>query len=147
MESEAPSLFKLTIDFDQSHLFFPTIVQWVLLILLLAIFLVYGPGYIRDVRAGRKKLPFFGIPFDTLRFFGTIVLTIAYFLAMDYVGEFFPNEGLGFLFMSILFLFVLSLLYVHGVTRRKLMVISLTSLIAPTVAWHVLANMFNISLP
>ena len=147
MESEAPSLFKVTIDFDQSHLFFPTIVQWVLLVLLLAIFLIYGPGYIRDVRAGRKKLPFQGITFDHLRFFGTIGLTVVYFLSMDYVGEFFPNEGLGFLFMSILFLFVLSLLYVHGITRRKLTVISLTALITPTVAWHVLANMFNISLP
>ena len=147
MDNDASSLFNVTIDFDQSHLFFPMIVQWVLLILLVAIILIYGPGYIRDVRAGRKKLPFQGIPFDYLRFFGTIFLTIVYFLTMDYVGEFFPNEGLGFLFMSILFLFVLSLLYVHGITRRKLIVITVTSLIAPTVAWHVLANLFNISLP
>jgi putative tricarboxylic transport membrane protein len=144
MESD---LFSITIDFEQSHLFFPAIVQWVLLLLLLAIFLIYGPGYVRDVRAGKKKLPFRGIPFDKLRFFGTLVLTVVYFLSMDVVGEIFPNQGLGFLIMSIPFLFVLSLLYVHGLTRRKLAVIGLTSLIAPSIAWHTLANLFNISLP
>lgn len=147
MENEADSLFKISIDFDQSHLFFPSIVQWVLLVLLAAIFAIYGPGYIRDLRAGRKKLPFQGIPFDTLRFFGTVVLTIIYFQSMDIVGQFFPNQGLGFLIMSIPFMFILSLLYVHGITRRKLVAIGLTALIAPTVAWHTLENMFNISLP
>jgi len=147
MGSDISQLFKVTIDFDQSHLLFPAIVQWVLLVLFVAICLIYGPGYIRDIRGGTKRLPFCGIPFDKLRFFGTIALTVIYFLSMDYVGGFFPNEGLGFLFMSILFMFLMSLLYVHDLTRRKLVIIGLTALIAPTVAWHTLENLFNISLP
>lgn len=147
MKSDILQLFKIHIDFDQSHLFFPTIVEWVLLVLFAAIVLIYGPGYVRDVRAGRKTLPFRGGPFDKLRFFGTLVLTVVYFQSMDVVGGFFPNEGLGFLFMSIPFMLVLSLLYVHGVTRRKLVIIGLNALIAPSIAWYTLENLFNISLP
>ena len=147
MTSAVSQLFKVHIDFDQSHLFFPHIVEWVLLVLFIAIVVIYGPGYFRDVRAGRKKLPFQSVPFDKLRFFGTLALTVAYFQSMDVVGDFFPNEGLGFLFMSIPFMLVLSLLYVHGITRRKLVVIGLNALIAPSIAWYTLENLFNISLP
>jgi hypothetical protein len=84
---------------------------------------------------------------DKLRFVGTLVLTIAYFLLMDYVGAFFPTQGLGFLFVTIPFIFLLSLLYMHEVGRKKILAISLNALIAPALAWYVLAQLFNISLP
>jgi len=141
------SLFKVSVDFSRSHLLFPKIVTVVLLLLLLAIFLVYGIPYIRDVRRGKRTLSVSAKQFDRLRFFGTIVLTIVYFLSMDYVGNFFPNMGFGFLFMSVPFIFLLSLLCVHGLNRRKFLALSLNALIAPTVAWFVLARLFNISLP
>lgn len=142
--SELP---KVKVNFSQSHLLFPKIVSVILLLLLLAIFLVYGVPYLREVRRGKRT--WFGSvkDFDKLRFFGTIALTIAYFLSMDYVGNFFPNMGYGFLFMSMPFIFLLSLLCVHGLTRRKLLALSLNALVAPAVAWYVLAQLFNISLP
>lgn len=141
------SLFKVSVDFSRSHLLFPKIITAVLLLLLLAIFLVYGVPYLRDVRSGKRKLFVSAGQFDKLRFFGTIVLTIVYFLSMDYVGNFFPNMGFGFLFMSMLFIFLLSLLTVHGLNRRKFLALSLNALIAPAVAWFILARLFNISLP
>lgn len=141
------SLFKVSVDFSRSHLLFPKIITAVLLLLLLAIFLVYGIPYLRDVRSGKRKLSVSAWQFDKLRFFGTIVLTIVYFLSMDYVGNFFPNMGFGFLFMSMLFIFLLSLLTVHGLNRRKFLALSLNALIAPAVAWFILARLFNISLP
>ena len=147
MDKGISSLFKVSIDFDQSHLFFPKLVTWFLLFQLVVIFLVYGIPYIRDVRNGKRPSPFSGRQRDNLRFFGTIVLTIVYFLSMDYVGEYFPNTGLGFLFTSIVFIFVLSLLYVHRIDRHKMLVLSLNALIAPSVAWFVLARLFNITLP
>jgi len=147
MDTGILSLFKVAIDFDHSHLFFPKIVTWFLLLQLVVIFFVYGIPYIRDVRHGRRASPFSGIQWDNLRFFGTIVLTIIYFLSMDFVGEYFPNTGLGFLFTSMAFIFVLSHLYVHGLDRRKMLVLSLNALISPSVAWFVLARLFNISLP
>jgi len=141
------SLFKVSVDFSRSHLLFPKIVTVVLLLLLLAIFLVYGVAYLRDVRRGKRTMFGSAKPFDKLRFFGTIVLTIAYFLSMDYVGNFFPNMGFGFLFMSMPFIFLLSLLTVHNLDRRKFLALSVNALIAPTAAWFILARLFNISLP
>jgi hypothetical protein len=141
------SLLKVQIDFKTSHTFFPTIVIWVLLFLLVLIFLFHGIPWLRDLRSGKRRLSLSLAHLDKLRFLGTLVLTIAYFLLMDYVGKFFPNTGLGFLFVSIPFIFLLSLLYSHGVDRRKLLAIGLNALIAPSVAWYVLAKLFNISLP
>ncbi len=141
------SFLEISIDFHQSHLFFPIIVTWILLLLLVAIFFLYGLPFLLAVRRGEKTLDLSVKHFDSLRFFGTIILTIVYFLLMDYVGGFFPNMGLGFLLMSVPFMFLLSLLYVHDIDRRKILLISLNALIAPGVAWYVLANMFNISLP
>jgi hypothetical protein len=141
------SLLKVHIDFKTSHTLFPTIVICVLLFLLVLIFLFHGIPFLRDLRAGRRRPTSGPVHLDTLRLFGTLVLTVAYFLLMDRVGRFFPNTGLGFLFVSIPFIFLLSLLYAHGVDRRKLLAITLNALIAPSVAWYVLAKLFNISLP
>lgn len=141
------SLFEVSINFKQSHTFFPTLVLWVLLFLLLLIFLVHGIPYLRDLHSGRRTLSFSLAQVDKLRFAGTLVLTVAYFQLMDYVGTFFPNMGLGFLFVSIPFIFLLSRLYVTNMNRGKLLAISLNALIAPSIAWYVLAQLFNITLP
>jgi len=147
MESGLSSLLKVHIDFKESHTFFPTIVTWVLACLLGAIFFVYGIPFIKELSRGERKIDLSTGHIDKLRLFGTVFLTIFYFLSMDYVGRFFPNTGLGFLFMSIPFMFLLSMLYVHGLNRKRLLIISLNSLIAPSVAWFVLARMFYITLP
>lgn len=140
-------LFTVTVEFEQSHLFFPQIIHWLLLIFLLLIAVTQGVPYLREVRAGTKSLPFTSGHFDRLRFFGTIVLTIAYFLSMQYVGEFFPNTGFGFLLMSIPYMFALSWLYLHRHDRRHLVMTTVNALLAPIIAWYVLAQLFAITLP
>lgn len=141
------NLLKVKINFAESHTFFPTIMFWVLLFLLLLIFLTKGIPTIRYQMSGKRKVSLSLEYMDKVRFGGTLVLTVAYFLLMDYVGGFFPNMGLGFLLVSIPFIFLLSLLYVHDLNSRKFLAISLNALIAPSVAWYVLAQLFNISLP
>ena len=140
-------LFTVTIDFQQSHLFFPHIVHWMLFSILALILVFEAPGYIREVRGGRKSLPFTRGTFDTLRFVGTLALTLVYFLAMPWVGDFFPNTGLGFLIMSIPYMAALSLLYLRERSRRHLVQVGLNAIIAPVVAWFVLAKLFAITLP
>jgi hypothetical protein len=147
MASGLADLFKVHIDFQQSHLVFPTIMGWVLALLFAAIMAVYGPGLVRSIRGGKRSLSLRGISFDQFRFFATLALIIFYFQLMDVVGSFFPNQGLGFLFVSIPVMFGLSLLYVHGVTARKLVVMGLNAVILPSVAWYVLANLFRVTLP
>lgn len=143
--ADGSSLLKVKIDFEQSHLFFPSIIHWVLLILAIMIAITYGPTLLRKMQNGAGKTD--KAKRDWIRLLGTLVLTIAYFLLMERVGEYFPNMGLGFLLTSIPFMFLLSLLYVHEPTRREILTISLSSIISPLVAWYVLAQMFNITLP
>ena len=147
MDEGVSSLFQVSIDFDRSHLFFPTIILWLLAILLAAIIVTSGIPLLRDVKSGKRKLSFFAENLDKFRLFGSLLLLLIYFIAMDAVGRLFPNMGFGFLFMSIPFMFCTSLLYVHDINRKKLILISLNSIVAPGVAWYVLGNLFNISLP
>ena len=147
MEDGISSLLDVKINFDESHTYFPTIVLWVLLCLLLLIFIFNGIPYLRDLKSGKRQVKFSVARVDKLRLLGTLALTVGYFLLMDYVGTLFPNMGFGFLFVSIPFIFLLSLLYVHEINRRKSVIIILNALIAPSIAWVVLAKLFNITLP
>lgn len=140
-------MFAVTIDFKQSHLFFPSIIHWLLLILVVLILVLEAPAYFRAVRAGSKSLPFSKGPFDAPKFAGTLALTLAYFLAMPWVGDFFPNTGLGFLIVSIPYMAALSLLYLHKRDRGHLLRLGLNAVVAPAVAWFVLAKLFAITLP
>ncbi|WP_316862891.1 tripartite tricarboxylate transporter TctB family protein [uncultured Cohaesibacter sp.] len=145
--AEGSSLLKVSIDFSQSHLFFPNIIHWILLILIVLIALTKGPAFVRSLKDRKDNQTAKKSKTDWMRLLGTIVLTIIYFSLMETVGDFFPNMGLGFLLTSIPFMFLLSILYVHEPGRRELVTITLSSIISPTVAWYVLAQMFNITLP
>ncbi|WP_319529959.1 tripartite tricarboxylate transporter TctB family protein [uncultured Cohaesibacter sp.] len=145
--ADGSSLLKVTIDFDQSHLFFPNIIHWILAILAILIAISYGPKLLRKAKSKVDKSGEKAKKVDWLRLLGTLVITIVYFSLMESVGDIFPNMGLGFLLTSIPFMFLLSMLYVHEPTRREFVTISLSSFISPLVAWYVLAQVFNISLP
>jgi len=147
MDSGQSSIFQVSIDFATSHLFFPKLIIYFLLFLLALIFIFYGIPKLKRIQSGQEKFSFSTQHIDKLRLFGTLILTVAYFMLMQYVGQFWPNTGLGFLFVSIPFIFLLSLLYSHGITKRKLMAITLNAVLAPGIAWYVLAQLFNISLP
>ncbi len=147
MSQTITSLLEVSIDFDQSHLFFPQLVLGFLAgMLVLIIVLNYG-RLVEIVKTRGAGLAFFEENADKFRLFSTLALVVAYFVAMDYVGQLFPNTGLGFLFCSMAFIFALSLVYVHEVTRRVLLVITSNALIAPLAAWYVLGTLFNITLP
>ncbi|AJQ93897.1 tripartite tricarboxylate transporter TctB family protein [Gynuella sunshinyii] len=140
-------IFSVVIEFDQSHLFFPRIIEWLLLIMFLLIMVYQGIPYLREVRSGTRSLPFVSGPLDLVRFFGTLMLTILYFVMMQVVGDLFPNTGMGFLLTSIPYMFLLSLLYLHQRDRRHLLYVTATSILAPVIVWFILARLFYITLP
>jgi len=147
MESQWLSLLDVSIDFDQSHLFFPRIVTWILLILLAIILLTRYQSMIPGLKhAGRVLVGHEG-EFDHKRFFGTLALTTAYFYLMGVLSDVFPNTGYSFLICSVIFVLSLSLLYVDHFSKRILMIVILNALIAPAIAWYVLAQLFRITLP
>jgi len=147
MSQTIMSLLEVSIDFDQSHLFFPRLVIGLLVGMLLLLALVYRHRLVEIVRTRGAGLSFFEENADKFRLFSTLGLVVLYFIGMDYVGGLFPNTGLGFLLCSIVFIFLLSLVYVHEITRKVLITISCNALIAPLTAWIVLGKLFEITLP
>lgn len=147
MGDSVSTLLSIKIDFEQSHMFFPNIIMWLLLFLFILIVVLYGKQFLEDLTAGRRSIRFFQENYDKIRLFGTIGAVIIYFILMDYVGTLFPNTGLGFLLVSIPFMMCLSFLYVHDLNKKKTIIILLNSTIAPAAAWYILGNLFNITLP
>lgn len=147
MENQFLSLFEVSIAFDESHLFFPRIVSWVLVGLLAIILLSKAKNIAPALRRAGQAVMYGNEGFDRKRFFGTILLIIIYFYMMAVVGDIFPNTGFGFLFVSIPFIFLLALLYVEDTTKKNVLIIAATSVVAPALAWYVLSELFRITLP
>ncbi|OHV13940.1 tripartite tricarboxylate transporter TctB family protein [Kushneria phosphatilytica] len=139
-------LFDISIKFEQSHLFFPELVSWALGVVFLII-LVTRTRPLLQAFSDRNRGVLFGRGMDRFRFWGTLALIVVYFIAMNEMGQVWPYTGYGFLFSSIIFIFLLSLLYLHDRTPRHLVIITLNAVIAPLVAWLILARLFNITLP
>ncbi len=91
------NLTHVTINFDTSHLIFPTLIGCILGLLGLAI-AIRDRGAILASGAHWRQI---FAEMDKPRFLGTLVLTVVYFSAMVPVGNLWPNTGMGFLICSI----------------------------------------------
>lgn len=140
-------LLSVSIDFETSHLFFPAIIHWILGGLFAVILLTKVIPFMAAVKRGEQTLPIIGESRDNFRLFGTLILIVAYFYLMAVVGEQFPYTGYGFLFVSIAFVFLMSLLYLHEWTKKSIAIVVANAVIAPSLAWFVLAKLFAITLP
>lgn len=140
---DTKSLLSVKVDFATSHLFFPHIIEGILAILLVIIFATRW----RTIQAALSKGPIWPFGIDQYRFFGTVICTVIYFVTMPLIGYQFPNTGLGFLFASIPYVFLIGVLYLHDRHPRQLVYAAINAVIAPTIVWYLLSNVFNISLP
>lgn len=142
-------MLSVKLDFTQSHLLFPNIIQWLLLILLGLIAIVHGPQQrLAKARAARAAAaPAQRKPVDGKRLGGLLALTAVYFMAMEPMGRLLPNTGVGFLLSSIPYGVALSWLFVHDPNRRQWMLIGASSVATPLVVWAVFAYAFKITLP
>ena len=80
-------------------------------------------------------------------FFGTLILTVIYFLLMVPVGDRWPNTGLGFLICSIPFVAAISILYMHDRSPRSLIPVLIVAVAAPTLVWWLSTYVFALTLP
>lgn len=134
---------RVSIDFETSHLVFPTIIAVVLALLGIAILIVNrrqiagAVGYWGGVLSAMDKT----------RFLGTVALTVVYFSLMTPVGYIWPNTGLGFLICSIPYVFLTGLMFMHDRSARALLPVVMTALVAPTIAWWVFTDLFFLTLP
>lgn len=147
MSGTINSLLEVSIEFENSHLVFPTIIMYLLGIVLVVILLTNYKTLFAKLKGEQGGFRFFAPDADKFRLFSTLTLTTIYFYTMDIVGQQFPNTGYGFLFTSVVFVFLLSLLYAHRWNSKTLLAITLNAVIAPLCAWYVLGQLFSITLP
>lgn len=137
------SILNPKIDFDTSHIVFPSVIAIALAILGLAII-------IRDRKSILQAGAFWAKTFryiDKSRFFGTLALTIIYFMLMVPVGDIWPNTGYGFLICSIPFVFFSGVLYMHKYQKQDLIVMGIIAVVMPTLVWWLFSNVFYLTLP
>lgn len=136
-------LMKVSISFEKSHLIFPTLIGVILLLLGLAILVTHRTELLNS---GAMWSRTFG-DMDKPRFFGTLILTVIYFLLMVPVGDLWPNTGLGFLICSIPFVAAISILYMHERDARSLIPVLIVAIAAPTLVWWLFTYVFALTLP
>ena len=134
---------QVTINFETSHLIFPTIIGVVLALLFLTIVIrdrtrIAGSGaYWREVFANMDKA----------RVFGTLVLTVVYFGLMVPVGDIWPNTGMGFLICSVPYVFAVGVLYLLERGPRAMIPVAIMAVVAPLLAWWLFSYIFFLTLP
>jgi putative tricarboxylic transport membrane protein len=131
-------LLTVELKFSEYHTIFPKIMLTILIFLAVLMLLL---NIFKRMKEGRMKefhFQFFVDNYDKLKFYGTLVLLIAYGFVLELVG---------FLPASILFMFLISLLFIGNV-KKKSVVVSLANSLATTFAiWYLFGQLFDITLP
>jgi putative tricarboxylic transport membrane protein len=84
------------------------------------------------------QLKIFKPNYDKLKFFGTIGLLIVYVFALEIIG---------FLTASILFMFIIMLLFIGNFKRKTIIVSIANSVTTSVIIWYLFGTVFNITLP
>lgn len=135
--------FKVSVDFQTSHLIFPAVIGAVLICLGVAIMITHRQAIIGSGAIWARTLR----QMDKPRFFGTLLLTVAYFLLMVPVGDLWPNTGLGFLICSVPYVALTGILFAHDRGLRGLAPVLIVAVIVPVLVWWLFTNVFALTLP
>jgi hypothetical protein len=136
-------LTRVKVDFATSHLIFPTLIGIVLLILGVAILITRRREIVSAGAVWRETFA----RMDKFRFFGTLALTVVYFMLMVPVGDIWPNTGMGFLLCSVPFVALTGILFAHDRSLPKLVPMLVVAVVSPVVTWWLLSEIFFLTLP
>ena len=137
------SLTRVSIDFETSHLVFPTLIACILGLLAIAIVAT------RHAQIAQFRPYFSAIMarMDKTRFFGALALMLVYFIAMVPVGDIWPNTGRGFLICSVPYVALTGLLFMHERSLRAALPLLIVAVIAPALIWYLFTELFFLTLP
>ncbi|SFJ80570.1 Tripartite tricarboxylate transporter TctB family protein [Halobacillus dabanensis] len=131
-------LLTVELTFSEYHIIFPRIIITILLILGAMIVFRYFYKRVKQGSSKKREFSFFMANYDKSKLFGSAILLFLYPFMM---------ELLGFLISTILFMFVITLLFI-GKVQKKALFTSLTNALATTfVVWYVFGQVFDITLP
>ncbi|MBB6450044.1 hypothetical protein HNR44_002022 [Geomicrobium halophilum] len=130
-------VFTIDFSYSTSHLIFPRIIIG-LLILLGAILLI--TNFLKRLRDQSKvfKFKLFTDNYDKAKFYGSIVLLITYAVSL---------EQIGFFLSSVIFVTLLTLLYIGNLKRKSILISLVNSMSITFVFWYVFGQLFDITLP
>ncbi|WP_425542219.1 tripartite tricarboxylate transporter TctB family protein [Salinibacillus aidingensis] len=131
-------LLSLEITFSESHTIFPKIVLSILITLLILIIVRRIVTRIKEGKSKKFNFNFFIDNYDKPKFYGTIILLLGYGIIM---------EPIGFLLSSILFMFLIMLLFIGDLKRKSILLSLANSIITSVFIWFLFGQMFNITLP
>lgn len=138
---------SLTIDFEHSHLFFPTLMSWLLVLLILLVTCTYGRSISTSLLNCIQGNNHTWQTMHKRSFFGTIFITLSYFILLGQLSEVMPNTGFAFLISSMLFLWSLAWLFSGKKSAKVYVNMTVNAIVTPFIVWFVLAELFQISLP
>ncbi|MCF6409580.1 tripartite tricarboxylate transporter TctB family protein [Pseudalkalibacillus salsuginis] len=131
-------LLTIELKFSEYHTIFPKIMLTILMFLAVLMLLLNIAKRIKEGTLTAFRYQFFIDNYDRLKFYGTIVLLIAYALVL---------ERIGFLPASILFMFLITLLFIGNVRKQSIVVSLANSLATSFVIWYLFGQLFDITLP
>lgn len=140
-------LFAVHINFEQSHLVFPSLIEGAMALFALLIVWQRRITIVEALRHFTTVMPPKQWSFDARKLFGTLALLVVYFLVMPVLGRLFPNTGFGFLVSSWIYALLQSALFAPTLDRARWLRIAVLALVAPTLIWLLFSQVMNISLP
>lgn len=137
-------MLDVSIDFAESHWFFPKIIITCLMFLLAIILVKERKTIVHSVRGLTLHKILNAENFKAYLFLALISI---YILMMEALSDIFPNTGYAFMIATIPFLFAIPFLLEKDINKKKIIAITINSILSPVIAWAVLGQMFGITLP
>lgn len=137
-------MLDVSINFEQSHWFFPKIIITCLMSLLVIILVKERQTIIKSIQGFSFKSVLNQYNYKAYLF---LIIISVYIVGMEMLSEVFPNTGYAFLISTIPFLFVIPFFIEKEITKRKIIFIGLNSILSPVIAWFLLGQLFSITLP
>lgn len=130
--------FTIEMTYSNYHLIFPRIIIGILIAIGAVLLITNLVKRWKEGALTRFRFKFFMDYYDKVKFYGTILLLIMYAVTMTWIG-FVPS--------SILFMILITLLYIGNI-HKKSIVVSITNSLATTIViWYVFGQLFDITLP
>lgn len=139
---------KVSFKFSTMHWFFPKIIMWIIAILFVILVIQ------RIIKCIKTKTPFINLKgyhffqpnYDKVKFWGALILLVAYFATL---------VPLGFLLSSCIFISLFALLFSEAIYGRQgfkfqlkpAITSVLVGVISSTFIWYLFYHIFNITLP
>ncbi len=135
---DVSDLLTIELSYNNYHLLFPRIIISILIILGIVLLITNIIKRVKNGNLTSFSFTFFVDNYDKVKLFGTAVLLIVYAGTLEIIG---------FIPASVLFMFLVTLLYIGNIRKKSIMISVSNSLATTIIVWYVFGQLFDITLP